>query len=105
SIRPWLLPAIREWSEETGQVPLNLAYSTRIRRGFLSDTAYDDVMSFLLACRLFIREGSQIALGAKGEEVRKIVGEIKNQGLFLSERKAIAVLGDIKITNNMLEGW
>jgi hypothetical protein len=105
SIRPWLLPAIREWSEESGQAPLNLFYSTRIRRGFLSDTAYDDVMNFLVACRVFVRQGAQIALGAKGEEVRKNVGEIQDQGLFLSEREAIAVLGDIKITNNMLEGW
>lgn len=105
TIRPWLLPAIQEWSEESGQAPLSLAYSTRIRRGFLSDTAYDDVMNFLVACRLFIREGGQIALGAKGGEVARIVKAIKEQGLFLSEGQAIAVLGDIKITNNMLEGW
>lgn len=105
SIRPWLLPAIREWSEESRQAPLNLTHSTRIRRGFLSDTAYDDVLNFLVASTMFIREGGQIALGAKGEEVRKIVGAIEEQGLFVSERRAIAVLGDIKITNNMLEGW
>ena len=105
SIRPWLLPAIQEWSEESGQAPLNLSYSTRIRRGFLSDTAYDDVMNFLEACTVFVREGAQIALGPKGEEVRKIVGQIQDQELFLSEREAIAVLADIKITNNMLEGW
>lgn len=105
SIRPWLLPAIREWSEESGQVPLNLAYSTRIRRGFLSDTAYDDVMNFLVACQMFIREGGQIALGAKGEQVRNIVGAIEEQGLFVSERQAVSLLDDIKITNNMLEGW
>lgn len=105
SIRPWLLPAIREWSEESGQAPLNLSYSTRIRRGFLSDTAYDDVLNFLVACRVLVREGGQIALGTKGDEVRKIVGGIEDQGLFLSEREAIAALTEIKITNNMLEGW
>jgi hypothetical protein len=63
SIRPWLLPAIAEWSEESGQAPLSLAYSTRIRRGFLSDTAYEDVMNFLVASRVFRREGTQIVLG------------------------------------------
>src|SRR4051812_3954686 len=45
SIRPWLLPAVREWSEESGQAPLNLSYSIRIRSAFLSDTAFDDVMN------------------------------------------------------------
>src|SRR5262249_6370004 len=104
SIRPWLLPAIREWSEESGQAPLNLSYSTRIRRGFLSDTAYDDVLNFLVACRVFVREGGQIALGSKGSEVRKVVSGIQGQSLFLSEREAIAALAEIKITNNMLEG-
>ena len=105
TIRPWLLPAIREWSAESGQGSLGLAYSVRIRRGFLSDTAHEDVMNFLVACRLFIREGSQITLGVKGDEIGKIVGEVQKAELFLSERETLAELGNVKITNNMLEGW
>jgi hypothetical protein len=104
-IRPWLVPAIREWSREPGQSSLGLAYSVRIRRGFLSDTAHDDVMNFLVACRIFVRDGGQIVLGAKGEEVAKIVQDVETAGLFQREREAIAQLSDIKITNNMLEGW
>jgi len=105
SIRPWLLPAIQEWGQESEQSSLGLAYSVRIRRGFLSDTAYEDVMNFLVACRVFVRDGGQIALGAKGGEVERISKEVQTRDLFVSERETIADLGDIKITNNMLEGW
>jgi hypothetical protein len=105
TIRPWLLPAIREWSAESAQGSLGLAYSVRIRRGFLSDTAHEDVMNFLVACRLFLREGSQITPGAKGDEIGRIVDEVQKAELFLSERETLAELGNIKITNNMLEGW
>jgi hypothetical protein len=105
SIRPWLLPAIQEWSQEAEQSSLGLAYSVRIRRGFLSDTAHEDVMNFLVACRVFVRDGGQIALGAKGQEVERIIKEVQTRDLFVSERETIAALGDIKITNNMLEGW
>ena len=77
----------------------------RIRRGFLSDTAHEDVMNFLVASRVFRREGTQIVLGSKGEEVLKIVKGVRDQGLFLSEREAVSTLGEIKISNNMLEGW
>jgi hypothetical protein len=105
SIKPWLLPAIQEWSQESEQSSLGLAYSIRIRRGFLSDTVYEDVMNFLVACRVFVRDGGQIALGAEGEEVERIIKEVQTRELFVSERETIADLGDVKITNNMLEGW
>lgn len=105
SIRPWLLPAIQEWSEESEQSSLGLAYSIRIRRGFLSDTVYEDVMNFLVACRVFVRDGGQTALGDKSEEVQRIIKEVQTRDLFMSERETIVDLGDIKITNNMLEGW
>ena len=62
-------------------------------------------MNFLVACRLFIREGSQITLGVKGNEIGRIVGEVQKAELFLSERETLAELGNVKITNNMLEGW
>src|SRR5450759_3729322 len=35
SFRPWLIPAIREWSKGEGQGSLGLTQSMRSRRGFL----------------------------------------------------------------------
>ena len=62
-------------------------------------------MNFLVACSVFVRDGGQIALGAKAEEVERITKEVQTRDLFVSERETMADLGDIKITNNMLEGW
>jgi hypothetical protein len=62
-------------------------------------------MNFLVACRVFVRDGGQTALGDKSEEVQRIIKEVQTRDLFMSERETIVDLGDIKITNNMLEGW
>lgn len=105
ALRPWLLPAIRNWSKGIDQRSLAVAHSIRIRRGFLSDTAHDDVIDYLVACDIFFRQESHLFTGKNGKSVAEVAGTIENHGLFASERKVIEELGGVKITNEMLEGW
>ncbi len=39
------------------------------------------------------------------ENLTKIVARIQESDLFRDERTAIAALAEVKVTNNMLEGW
>jgi hypothetical protein len=104
-LRPWLLPAIREWSEGLAQGSLDLAYPVRIRRGFLSDTAHEDVVDLLVACGVFVRHGSHLLTGQKSGYLRETTKALTEAGLFQNERQVISELDDVKLTNNMLEGW
>ena len=104
-LRPWLLPAIREWSEGLAQGSLDLTYPVRIRRGFLSDTAHEDVVNFMTACGVFVRHGSHLLTGEKSAYLGEIKKALTEGGLFQNERQIISELGDVKLTNSMLEGW
>lgn len=103
--RPWLIPAVREWSEGTGQAAFAFAHSMRIRRGFLSDTAHDDVMQFLSASGVLERADSHVVTGPNSTNLEKVTGLIREMDLFERERSAIDTLRAIKLTANMLEGW
>lgn len=105
TLRPWLLPAIREWSKGTDQGALAIAHSIRIRRGFLSDTAHDDVINFLVACGIFFRHESHLVSGQKDHSLAEIASSIEERDLFAREREVILELDEVKITNSMLEGW
>ncbi len=105
TIRPGMIRVIAEWSKEKSQSPLALRYSVRMRHAFLSDTAHDDMIKLLIACGIFERDGAQLASGSKMQNLSKIVGTIRQNDLFADERAAIAALAEIKVTNDMLEGW
>jgi hypothetical protein len=105
TLRPWLLTAIREWSEADKQSGFAFSHSLRIRRGFLSDSAHDDVMNYLVACGVFLRSDTQFVSDKNAAALTDIAKSIAEQGLFGSERRVIEQLADIKITNGMLEGW
>jgi hypothetical protein len=105
TLRPWLLSAIQLWSKGVEQEALAFAHSIRIRRGFLSDTAHDDVINYLVACGIFFWQESHLVNGQNGKALHEITDSIEKQDLFASERKVIAELVDVKITNAMLEGW
>jgi hypothetical protein len=104
-LRPWLLPAIREWSEGLAQGSLSLTHSVRIRRGFLSDTAHDDVVNLLVACGVFVRQGGHLLTGEKSGYLGELTKALTEGGLFQNERQIVSELGDVTLTNNMLEGW
>lgn len=105
SSRPWLIPAVREWSAGTGQASFEFALSMRIRRGFLSDNAFDDVVQLLTAIEVFERRENHIISGANAGHIKKVTTLIRDTNIFVRERNAIAELTEIRITANMLEGW
>jgi len=105
AVRPWLLPAIREWSEGLAQGSLDLTHSVRIRRGFLSDTAHEDVIDLLVACGIFVRQGSHVVTGEKANHLEVIAKSITQNGLFEDERRMISILAGLRLTQSMLEGW
>jgi hypothetical protein len=77
----------------------------RIRRGFLSDSAHDDVISYLVACGRLKRFETQIVSGTSGGALMELAKSITDRELFASERSVIEQLANIRITNEMLEGW
>jgi len=105
AIRPWLLPAVREWSTASSQASLLLAYPIRVRRGFLSDTAHEDFIDFLVACGMLIRQDRFLVSGIKVDELDDIAAVATSNGLFENEINVISALGHIKLTTSMLEGW
>jgi hypothetical protein len=90
---------------DTGQAAFAFALSMRIRRGFLSDTAHDDVMQFLSASGVFERAESHVVSGPNSSNLEKVTALIRDMDLFERERSAIEALRAIKLTANMLEGW
>jgi hypothetical protein len=105
TLRPWLLPAVRQWSNAGKQSGFAFGHPMRVRRGFLSDSAHDDVISYLVACGRLARLETQIASGTSGGALKEIAESIAEHELFASERGAIEQLADIRITNEMLGGW
>ncbi|KAA6461880.1 hypothetical protein DYQ86_09530 [Acidobacteria bacterium AB60] len=105
ALRPWLLPAIREWSTVGPHEGLAFAHSIRIRRGFLSDTAHDDVVNYLTACRILARQDTQIVEGKHADVLVAIAKSVVEANLFSSELAVINELDGITISNQMLEGW
>jgi hypothetical protein len=77
----------------------------RIRRGFLSDSAFDDVVQFLTASGVFERRENHIISGPSVERLVSRVALIRNANLFERERNAIEALKTIRVTASMLEGW
>ena len=105
ALRPWLLPAMQEWSHRGDQSALALNHSIRVRRGFLSDSAHDEVMEYLIACGIFMRADSQIVSGVNSKLITNLADFLAREGFFASERKMLEELDALLITNDMLEGW
>ena len=105
TLRPWLLPAVRQWSNSGKQSGFAFGHAMRIRRGFLSDTAHDDVINYLVACGQLTRFETQIVSGVHSDALKKVADSIAEHGFFQSERRVIEQLAGISITIEMLEGW
>lgn len=103
--RPWLLPAVREWSAASEKTQVSILPSQRIRRGFISDKIHDNVVEFLIAGGVLTRAGSDVATGEKGELLKMLFSTSVELQLFSTERRVLEDLKGIKITNSMLEGW
>lgn len=103
--RPWLLPAMQEWSLASSFVQVSFLPSQRIRRGFIGDTVHDNVVEFLTAGGILTRVGSDVATGERGGVLRMLFTVSQELQAFSAERGVLEDLKGIKITNSMLEGW
>jgi hypothetical protein len=105
AIRPWLLPAIRQWSASRKQPQLSLIVSQYLRRGFLSDMMHDDVIAFLEARNVLVRVGDHLMAGENSELLATLHKAAIEDDLFVGERIVLQEIKSIMITNKMLEGW
>lgn len=105
TMRPWILPAVQEWSRASSQGSLALTYSIRVRRGFLSDTAHEDVINFLTACDILVRQNRHLVSGSRADQLEKIATTAIENNLFDDEIGIISDLENLRLTTSMLEGW
>jgi hypothetical protein len=103
AVRPWLLPDIEVWSSSSENEQPSFA-AQELRRGFLGDKTYDDVVSFLVARGALEWMGSHLAAGKRSELLTDLSAMATGNDLFATERATINALARIKITNRMLEG-
>jgi hypothetical protein len=103
AIRPRLLPIIKEWS--TTKQDEALSFITQdLRRGFLGDQMFDNVVALLVARGALQWMGTHLVEGKNASFLSAIYTAAMDSGLFALERETIEALGGIKITVRMLEG-
>jgi hypothetical protein len=105
AMRPWLVPVIREWSLSRHDAQRSLDSEESLRHGFISDTMHDQVMDFLIAAGALRREDLFVVPGTKASIMFDLCSEARAADLFRGELSALHELKDIRITNDMLEGW
>jgi len=103
SQRPWLLPVIRSWSNSRRDHEASLLVPQHLRRGYLADTMFDDVIDFLVARGSLVRGASHLLEGAT-PLIRRIYETALQSSLFTAELEVLKELSAITMTNEMLEG-
>ncbi len=105
AIRPWLVPVIRQWSETQGYAQQSILSPQQLRRGFLGDEMHDNVVTFLVARGVFVRMDAHLASGLNTDLLKRLYSAGIENRLFSMGVRALRELIDIKISNDMLEGW
>ena len=101
--RPWLLPVIAQWGEAQKDAQESLLVPQRLRRGYVDDRMFNDVIDFLVARGSLTRGESHLTETAT-QFSREVSANAVREELFLSERSTLAALGDVTLTNAMLGG-
>lgn len=105
SIRPWLVPVIRKWSDSQGYAQQSILAPHQLRRGFLNDVMHDNVVAFLVARGLIKRMESHLVSVEHSDVLKRYYSIALEHRLFSGSVEALRELADITITNKMLEGW
>jgi hypothetical protein len=101
--RPWLLPVIRQWSNSKRDHQASLLVPQHLRRGYLADTMFDDVVDFVIARGSLVRGASHLIEGATSFS-RSIYETAIQSSLFTAELEVLVELKGLTVTNDMLEG-
>jgi len=104
AMRPWLLSMVRQWSAARNDAQVSF-FSQRLRRGFLGDTMHDNVIGFLVARGILVWSGKFLTAGKVIGQLQELFTDAVGLNLFSTERATLEELKDIRITNDMLEGW
>jgi hypothetical protein len=105
AFRPWLMPVIRKWSEDQGYAQQSILSPQQLRRGFLGDKMHEDVVEFLVARNIFNRMESHLATGPNASFLNRLSVIGTENHLFSPGIRVLRELKEVKITNDMLEGW
>jgi hypothetical protein len=79
--------------------------SQRLRRGYLGDATHDRVVEYLVARGCLVQGSSHLGAGANVATLMELSRILRAENLFPEERRVLAEVANIKITNAMLEGW
>lgn len=102
--RPALLPAMKQWAASKKEPSLLLGSSQRLRRGYMGDSTYDQVVEYMIACGVFRSDGQFLVLDRNGSYVDFITGAADKEGMFVQERFVLGELLTMRVTVAMLEG-
>jgi hypothetical protein len=101
--RPWLLPVIAQWGNAQRDAQESLLVPQRLRRGYVDDRMFNDMVDFLVARGSLVRGESHLTETAT-QFSREVRAQAISNGLFRSERSTLEALGEVTLTNAMLEG-
>jgi hypothetical protein len=101
--RPWLLPVIRQWGNSQKDSEMSLLSPQHLRRGYVGDKMFNDVLDYLVARGYFVRNESHL-IETDQDLSRRMYRNAVENCLFESERSALAEFNTVKLTNLMLEG-
>jgi hypothetical protein len=101
--RPWLLPVIKQWGDAQQDAKQSLLAPQRLRRGYVDDRMFNDMIDFLVARGSLVRSESHLT--ETGTQFsREVNTRAHNEGLFQSERATLEALKFVTLTKAMLEG-
>jgi hypothetical protein len=102
--RPNMLPAMREWARSKHASGLLRDSSQRLRRGYLCDSTHDQVVEFMMACKILRADGRNYITEKSSQYIATIAIASETENMFATERAALQELADFRVTNAMLEG-
>jgi hypothetical protein len=105
AMRPWLLTVLQEWSASQKHPQASLLTSERLRRGFVGDAMHDRTVEFLTVRGVLNRTDTHVIAGPNVRVAESWYSEIVTAEIFIRERATFAAVGDVTITERMLEGW
>ena len=102
--RPNMIPAMNEWARSKHASGLLRDSSQRLRRGYLGDGTYDQVVEYMMACKIIRVEGRSFISEKPSQYISEIAAATEAQDMFVSERTVLQELAKLRVTNAMLEG-
>jgi len=102
--RPNMLPAMKNWARSKHASGLLPDSSQRLRRGYLGDSTYEQVVEYMIACKMLRADGRYFISEKASRYISEIIAVAEGQEMFVSERTTLQDLTELRMTIAMLEG-